>query len=130
MSEDKDYIEAQTKTILAQSKKISELERKLEDAELKLMKAEKQETVNNVLSLDTEGKNSDAETTCLVQLALIRGLAVNRELTLEEVKKLEILTKTLCLIRGKTSDEKKKDESTKKLSTADLLKLVDKELEQ
>ncbi len=53
------------------------------------------------------------------------------ELTLEETKKVETFTKTLLLLKGRDSKEDDKDkESTKQLTTAQLLKLVSKDIEQ
>jgi uncharacterized coiled-coil DUF342 family protein len=120
----KEYASSQYKTIITQSKKITELERKVESLTVKLQEAEKQVAVSNALTLDQPEGTSDTETTCIVQIAMLKGLAMNRELTLEETKKLEIFAKTLQLIKGKNHEEKKKEQPTA-LSTADLLRLVD-----
>ena len=65
---------------------------------------------------------SDEETICVVQLAILKSLAMNRELTLEECKKTEIFCKVLKDIRNKVT---KKDEPTaSNLSDADLLKAM------
>lgn len=127
----KDYASAQFSTILAQSKKITDLERKLEEAELRLAKAEQQNSIQSALNPSQE-QGSDAETTCLVQLAIIKGNSMTRELTLEETKKLEILTKTLILARGKTVEDPKKQKikEVEAMSTEDLLKLDFSKLEQ
>src|ERR1017187_1253186 len=100
----KEYSNAQYSTIVAQSKKITELERKVETLETKITKSEQVNTVNSVLNPSQESKGSDAETICLIQLALLCGAAKNGELTLEETKKVEIYAKTLLLLRGKDVD--------------------------
>jgi hypothetical protein len=126
----KEYSNAQYATIVAQSKKITELERKLEACEAKLIKAEQSNIVASSLNPDQENKGSDAETICLIQLALLCGAAKNGELTLEETKKVEIYAKTLQLLRGKPVEDKKKQNTGKALSNEDLLKLMNSALEQ
>lgn len=120
----KQYATSQYTTIIAQTKKINELERKVESLTSKLQEAEKQVAVSSALSIDQGEGTSDTETVCVIQIAMLKGLAMNRELTLEEVKKLEIFAKTLQLLKGKAVDEKKKEQAPA-LSTEDLLKLVD-----
>lgn len=125
----KEYASSQYKTIIMQSKKITELERKAESLESKLQEAEKKVAVSSAFSIDQPEGTSDTETTCVIQIAMLKGLAMNRELTLEETKKLEIFAKTLQMLKGKVVEEKKKEQPTK-ISTADLLKLVDGLAEQ
>jgi len=119
----KEYSNAQYATIVAQSKKITELERKLESLEGKLIKSEQANTVNSVLSPSQEGKGSDAETICLIQLALLLGAAKNGELTLEETKKVEIYSKTLQMLKGKDIDKKPAD-TGKALTNEELMMLM------
>lgn len=128
MSDNQDYIEAQHKTITAQCKKINELEKKLEDTEIKLMKAMQNETATSALSKDQSNTESDGERICLIQLALLCGSAMNGELTLEETKKVEIYVKTLQIIKGKAPEKEKYSDSTKKMTTEELMRLVDSEL--
>jgi hypothetical protein len=124
------YSDAQYATIIAQAKKITELVRKLEVTEIKLIKAEQASTISTSLNKDqTGGSNSDGETICLIQLALLRAAAMNGELTLEECKKVEIYVKTLQIIKGKTEDKKIK-EAGKNLSNEELIALMNTELEQ
>ena len=125
------YSDAQTKVITAQSKKISELENKLVLAESKLVQLEKSSIVSSSLNKDqSQGSNSDGETICLIQLALLRSTAMNGELTLEETKKVEIYVKTLQIIRGKDTEGKKQQNGGGKLTTEELMKLVDEEMKQ
>lgn len=120
----KEYASSQYKTIITQSKKITELERKTEVLEAKLADAEKRAAVSSSLSIEQPEGQSDTETVCVIQIAMLKGLAMNKELTLEEVKKLEILTKTLQLIRNKTVGEDKKGQDNAKLTTEQLLALA------
>lgn len=115
----KEYANTQYKTIVVQTKKIHELEKSIEVLENKLKETENKSVTTSTLAIDAE-EQTDTETTCVVQIAMIKGLAMNRELTLEEVKKLEILAKTLMLIKGKNTEEKKKDNSAN-MSTEQLL---------
>ena len=64
---------------------------------------------------DTE----DAETIAVVQLALLRNYAMQRELTLEECKKSEIYVKILKELRS--TQPKEKQESIDNLSNEELL---------
>lgn len=120
----KEYASSQYRTIITQSKKITELERKVESLESKLQESEKKAAVNSVLSLDQPEGSSDVETTCMIQIAMLKGLAMNRELTLEETKKLEIFAKTILAVRGKPVAEEKKKDSAPRLTTEQLLAMA------
>lgn len=121
----KEYASSQYKTIIQQSKKITELERKTEVLEVKLAEAEKKIAVSSSLSIEQPEGQSDTETVCVVQIAMLKGLAMNKELTLEETKKLEVFAKTLQMIRGKpTGEADKKKEAGTKLTTEQLLSLA------
>lgn len=124
----KEYSNAQYKTIIAQSKKISELENKLETLEVKLSKSEQTNTISRSLNKDQDTTNSDGETICLIQLALLRSVAMNGELTLEETKKVEIYVKTLQVIKGKNIEEKKQKDTGKALTNEQLIALMSAEL--
>lgn len=128
MDDLKEYSEALSKTIIAQSKKISELERTLELTQSKLIKAELTNTVNSSLDKEQDNTNDDGTTICLVQLALLRAASMNGELTLEECKKTEIYVKTLQIIRGKNTEDKKIQSTSRKMTTEELMKLVDEEM--
>lgn len=124
----KEYSNAQYSTIVAQSKKITELERKVDSLEGKLIKAEQSNTVSSVLNPNQDTKGSDAETICLIQLALLKSSAMNGELTLEETKKVEIYSKTLLLLRGKEVDSKKPKEQGRALTNEELIAMMSAEL--
>lgn len=125
------YASSQYTTIIAQSKKITELERKVESLDSKLIEAERKVAVTSSLSIEQPEGQSDTEVVCVVQIAMLKGLAMNRELTLEESKKLDIFCKILQLLKGKpVKEEDKKKESMSKLSTEQLLALANGLTEQ
>lgn len=127
----REYSNSQYKVIVSQSKKISELERKLESTESKLAKSEQTNTVNGALVIDqTGGTNSDGETICMIQLALLRAAAMNGELTLEETKKVEIYVKTLQVIKGKGTEDKKPKDTGRALTNDELIALMSTVSEQ
>lgn len=124
------YCDAQYKTIISLNKKLTENERELEKLreEVELLRSQ-----NTTLSAQAsviekrDGLNqfqvSDEETTCMIQLAMIRNNAMQRELSNEEAKRFETFAKVLHLIRGK--EVKKEDDKLDKLSSDELLKLID-----
>jgi hypothetical protein len=125
----KAYSDAQYKTILNQSKEISKLKaenNKLRDdvermaKEITVSNAQKSLNPNSSSQFDT----SDEETICVVQLAMLKSISLNRELTSDETKRFEIFTKTLKLIRGQAGE---KEEPTKRLSNEELLALMAEE---
>lgn len=126
-SDQKAYIKAQTSAIISQTKEINNLKRELE----KIAKENERLSMDNIqlkaLSPKEESGQfgtSDEETICVVQLAIIKNMAMTRELTLEECKKTEIYVKTLKEIRGKKV-EVKEEETMDKLSNEELLKLME-----
>lgn len=116
------YAEAQYKTILSLSKKVKVLEE--QNVELKdllekstpLVEEEKKNfTVYNVEA------SSDEEMIAKVQLARIKEISMDRELTLEEAKRVEIFTKILSA-KGNSSSNTL---NIAKLNNDDLLKLIE-----
>lgn len=99
----KAYQKAQTATILTQTRHINELRKKLEELSKQCEALTIENTRLKTLAPDDSGieKGSDAETICLVQLALLNNYSMQRELSLEEVKKMEIQAKILMALQGK-----------------------------
>jgi len=126
----KQYADAQYKTILAQSKKIGELETANEELMKRLGEMSNQNATLKASESLSAGQFStdDVETTCVLQLARIKELALHRELTLEESKKFETFSKVLRDHRGKPDPKNK--ESIETMSSEDLLKLMDSDVEQ
>jgi hypothetical protein len=116
------YAEAQYKTILSLSKKVKVLEE--ENVELKDLLEKStpllQEEKNNFLVYQVEA-SSDEEMISKVQLARIKEISMERELTLEEAKRVEIFTKILST-KGSNSSIAIQ---TQKMDSDDLLKMLD-----
>ncbi len=102
----KAYQKAQQATIIAQTKEINALRKKLEEISRQCESLTIENTKLKALnpSIETSGI-SDEESICLVQLALLNNMSMQRELTLEETKKVEIYTKTLLSLRAKAPKE-------------------------
>lgn len=120
----KEYASSQYKTIITQSRKINDLEKKVESLEHKLAEAEKKAAVSSALSIQQDEGSSDTETICVIQVAMLKGLAMNRELTLEECKKLEAYTKVMLSLKGKSTIEDKQKDVGSKLTTEQLMALA------
>lgn len=126
VEEMKAYSNAQYKTILNQSKQIGQLQLENEKLKEEVAKLVKEATVGAATkSLEGSFQTSDEETTCVIQIAMIKQLAMSRELTLDETRKFEIFSKTLMSIRGKIE---KTPEPTKAMSNEELLALMQAEM--
>lgn len=117
------YSNAQYQTIIKLSQQLKKAQSEAEIYKEKLEAMSNQ--ISNESALNKEMgifDITDEETVCLTQLALIRGLAMNRELTTEEAKKFEIFHKVLNNIRNRKPSEKN---DLSELNTEDLVKLID-----
>lgn len=124
-SESKAYIKAQSATIISQSREMNVLKKQkeqLEDEVRKLSLEVVQLKANSTLTSGQSFQVSDEETVSVIQIAMLRQIAMNRELTLEEAKKFELFAKVLQTIRGKVV--KKEEETAGKLSNEELLKAM------
>jgi len=120
----KAYQKAQSATIITQVRQINEMRKKVEELSKQLEALTIENTRLKTLS-PMAGKDdsvTDAETLCLVQLALLNNYSMQRELTLEEIKKMEICSKVLLLFRGK--QEKKEVDTVGSLSNEELLEAM------
>jgi hypothetical protein len=114
----KAYQKAQASVVVNLTRQNNELRKKLEEMSSQLETLTIENTKLKALGNGTEIQpGNDAETICLVQLALLNNYSMQRELTLEETKKAEIFTKSLLLLRGK---QEKRDEAPK-ISDAELM---------
>lgn len=119
----KAYQKAQNATIITQTRQINELRKKLEDISGQLEKLTIENTKLKALGNGTEvEKGNDAETICMVQLALLNNYSMQRELTLEECKKAEIYVKTLTTLRSK--QDNKEVNTVSSLSNEELLEAM------
>jgi regulator of replication initiation timing len=120
-SESKGYIKAQQATIISQTKNINELRKKLEElsrqCETLTIENTKLKALAPASSLDAA--IPDEESICLVQLALLNNMSMQRELTLEETKKTEIYSKILVTLRSKKPE--KEENTISSLSNEDLI---------
>jgi hypothetical protein len=107
----KAYSEAQFKTILKLNEEINSLKVECEQL-IQENKALKQKTITNEVSGEkNQFEVSNEEATCVVQIALIKNNALERELTMDETKRLEIFVKILQSLRNKEKPEKGEDVS-------------------
>lgn len=116
----KTYCNIQFKTITKLNKSIQE-----KDEEITHLKELLAKSVP-LLDKSPEGiitESTDEEQICRTQLRRLRDQSMNRELTLEESKKAEIFVK---ILKGYTVTKDDKDkESVKKMTSEELIKLVD-----
>ena len=121
------YSQAQYKTIVDLNKKLKRSEAELEILREKLETLSTQQNNSEALNKDKGIFDiTDEETVCLTQLALLRNLSLNRELTTEEAKKFEIFHKVINTIRNKKPN---KENNLSELSTDELVRLIDKTME-
>jgi hypothetical protein len=121
-SDAKAYQKAQTATIISQTKQINELRKKIEELSQQADQLTIENTRLKALNPSEEFDTEDAETIAVVQLALLRNYAMQRELTLEECKKSEIYVKILKELRA--TQPKEKQESIGGLTNEQLLELM------
>lgn len=122
-SEQKTYIKAQQSTIISQTKEINSLRKMKEQLEIELAKLQMDNIQLKAANPDAvRFETSDEETICVVQIAIIKNLAMQRELTLEECKKTEIYCKVLKEIRSKQAIKEEDAPST--LSNEELMKAM------
>lgn len=112
------FSEAQTSTIINLNKKINELNE--ENKHLKNLL----EKSTPIISAGIMQESDDEETISRTQLRILRNVSMERELTLEECRKVDTYAKLLIALLGKTKTIQSK---TKDISTEELLKLVESE---
>lgn len=112
------FAEAQQNALQTLSKKVKQLEE--ENSQLKL---QQDTTPKSMIQIDDLGYGSDEEVISKIQLARLKEVSMERELTLEEAKRVEIFSKIIL------SKEKNKtfDFSAKKVDSTDLLKMIENE---
>ncbi len=107
-SDTKAYLKAQASTIISQTKQINEARKKLEElsrqCETLTIENTRLKALAPASALDVT--IADEESICIVQLALLNNLSMQRELVLEETKRVEIYSKILMLLRSKKPEEK------------------------
>lgn len=81
---------------------IEKLQKELKDKERKIAEQEAILRKNNLSQIDI----TDEEIICTTQINILRQKSDERELSLEEIKKLDIIIKNYRLISGKKKDDK------------------------
>ena len=114
-------IDAQKKQITVLNKKINELKVENEELRVKLKQAQATPSImsGTRMSGNKEGL-SDEEQVCKLEIAKLLEVSGDRELTLEESKKLDIYTK---ILNSKKTEEKKQVEPVN-LSDTELLQFL------
>jgi len=117
------YASSQFKVIQNLTKQIAELRKENEELKSKPVQVQTvQSVITPMSSFESSLSTSDEETICIYQLRILRDLAVSRELTLEEAKKVDLFNKNLREIRN---IPKKVEVSAKDMTTEQLLKAID-----
>lgn len=112
-----EFSKAQHKTIVELTRKVNNLEKKLKNTNnSKLITKEDSEIL----------RVSDEEIICRTQLNLLREIAMERELTLEETRKVDMYSKILIALNDKPKTIELK---TKNMKDDELLAVLENEKE-
>jgi uncharacterized coiled-coil protein SlyX len=122
MAELEKFAEQQYKTILDLNKKITEL-----NVEISGLKTALSATETSDLKIPEAGEKPSEQMICEVQLALLNNVSMQRELTAEEITKVEKMSKIMLPYRNSA---KKEDKPVESKSTATLLELIKNEPNQ
>ncbi len=113
----KAFIEAQRLSFVAISIKVRNLEEENENLKKKIEKLKLEQVKSSV----SDQEMSNSEIICVSQIELLKKRTEERELTFEETKKFEVLTKIYEQIK---SNKKSNDDELKNVSTEDLLTVL------
>lgn len=115
------FADAQQKTIQALTRKLKVLEEENVELKERLDSLPVQQAVGKIIQLDELTYGSDEEIISKIQLARLKESSMERELTLEEAKRVEIFSKIVA------AKEKNKtfDATAKRLDNSDLLKMIE-----
>lgn len=118
------YCDSQYKTIITLNQRLqsneTELE-KLRNVNEKLKQEQMVATATNSISND-KFKTTDEETICVIQIAMLKQTALERELSMDETKKLDTFVKVLLSLRAK--DTTKKPVATDNLTEEQMLEMM------
>lgn len=129
-SELKAFSEAQQKTILKLSKKNKEQEEELSELRKQLDSLKNNQVVpaspeSSLAPINSETfLASDQETICRVELSKLKQNSFERELTLEEAKRVDIYSKILNVIENNPKTIKAE---TKNVSNQELIEMIQSE---
>lgn len=117
------FSEAQQRTIIQLTKKIKQLEEEKDHLKgLLETTAPVIQTSENNSIITEKFLTSDQETICRTQLMKLREIALDREMTLEETKKVEIFSKILTALENAPKTIKI---DTKTIDSSDLMGLLE-----
>ena len=117
------FANTQYKVMITQAKKIEKLDEEVHRLTLLLEQEKQKGFTSSILDTNNDDQN-DAETICLIQLALLNRKSMEGELTLEETKKVETFSKVLLSIKTKDSTENKEKEIVQQIDTSNLLSIL------
>lgn len=121
IAELRDFSKAQHKTILELTKKLKKTEEEKKHLEDLLSKVAPTSMIPNNSSNLIKDIGEVEESICRLELQKLHDITLERVLTYEETKKVEIYTKLLISLNSKPKEEKS---DTKNLETGELLQLV------
>jgi len=117
------FSEAQQKTIIKLTKKNKELEDEVTHLKKLLESTAPVIATNNTPVIDTEKfLSSDQEAICRMQLNRLKEVSFERELTLEEAKRVEIFSKIINVLENSPKTIKVE---TKNIDSKDLMSLIE-----
>lgn len=124
VAEMKKYSNAQYMTIVSLSKKINELQDENQDLKKQLLNSTPKEITEENQIIESLKMGADYEVIAKIQLNRYKEVAMERELSLEETKKVEILTKVLFAGQVKAKDPAKPNEHPDVMTNEELMKLL------
>lgn len=110
------YSNAQTNAIIELSKKLKNSQDEIDHLK-KLLEGSVPLIDNSKLDIG----GNDQEQICKLEINKLKNVSLNRELTLEEIKKLDIMVK---ILKDPKSISKQEEFPTKNLSADDLLNVI------
>lgn len=120
------YCDSQFKIIQKLTKQLNDSKKEIDELKEKYIKLKEAKPSPEAIKLSNGSLGqlgvTDEEAICVMQLNFLKQIAVVRELTLEESKKVEIYVKTLNTIRNVP---KKIELETKDMSNEQLIKLIE-----
>lgn len=118
------FAQAQMTTLTQMSKKVQRLEE--ERDHLKTLLESSIPLIKTSPEGVTQNAEADSEYICTIEIAKLKNITQERELTYEEVKRLEIHFKILNQINIRNP---KQEKEVKDLSTENLLKLIESDVD-
>jgi len=122
------YANSQFRTIVEQSKKIHSLEEEVIHLK-KLLEDGTQVIKDPSKKIELYTDVSDQEAICRIELKKLKDLSIERDLTLEEAKRVDIYTKLILSLTAATKSKSTEIITPERLDDAKLLALLADEVE-